>query len=57
MKSINKIAVIILAGTLTLTCKKELDQPPIGLVDESKLTNKKGVEGLLIGAYSLSCPL
>jgi hypothetical protein len=53
MKSINKIAVIILGSTLTLMCKKELDQPPIGLVDESKMANKKGVEGLLIGAYSL----
>src|SRR6188474_1760428 len=53
MKSINKIAVIILVGTLTIMCNKELDQPPVGLVDESKMANKKGVEGLLIGAYSL----
>jgi hypothetical protein len=46
-------SAIILILFFSLTCKRNLDQPPIGLVDESLITNKKGVEGLLIGAYSL----
>ena len=47
--------VIAVAFLLSLipSCKKQLDLPPIGVVDELRLTNKKGVEGLLIGAYSL----
>jgi starch-binding outer membrane protein, SusD/RagB family len=49
-KSIIGISFFLLAFQF---CKKTLDQPAIGLVDESKLANKKGVEGLLIGAYSL----
>ena len=50
-KNIKYIPIICLA--LIFSCKKDLDQAPIGSVDEAKLTNKKGVEGLLIGAYSL----
>lgn len=38
---------------MTLCCRKDLEQTPQGYVDETKLTNKKGVEGLLIGTYSL----
>ena len=53
MKPINAILVIILVSTFYLSCEKGLDQPPLGLVDESNLADKKGVEGLLIGAYSL----
>jgi len=33
--------------------KSKLNQPALGLVDETTLANKNGVEGLLIGAYSL----
>jgi len=33
--------------------KKYLEKKPLGLLDESAYANKRGVEGLLIGAYSL----
>ena len=45
-----------LAATITIVCscnKNKLDQPALGQLDESKLTNRKGVENLLIGAYAL----
>ena len=44
------IGVII----IFFSCKKTtLDVPPIGLVDQSLIANDKGVEGLLIAAYSM----
>ncbi len=33
--------------------KTKLDQPALGPLTEDELANKKGVEGLLIGAYSV----
>jgi len=50
-----KSYIIILAGTILCNAcgKSYLDKRPIGKLDEAALTNKKGVEGLLIGAYSL----
>lgn len=53
MKIAASIIFTLLAFSLLPACNKALDKPPIGAVDESKLANKKGVEGLLIGAYSL----
>ncbi len=53
MKAVKFIYLLIIWLPLLFSCKKDLDQEPIGSVDETKLTNKKGVEGLLIGAYSL----
>lgn len=53
MKADNFKYIFIIWISLFFSCKKDLDQAPIGSVDETKLTNKKGVEGLLIGAYSL----
>ena len=53
MKNIKLVATAALIICISVLCKKNLDQPPIGLVDESKMANRKGVEGLLIGAYSL----
>ena len=53
MKFYKSIITITFFLLLFQSCKKSLDQLPLGLVDESKLANKKGVEGLLIGAYSL----
>lgn len=50
---------IILAGVtavivLAVSCSKSfLDKAPIGSLDQNTLANKAGVEGLLIGAYSL----
>ena len=50
-----KLALNIATAILILySCTKDkLNQPALGLVDESTLANKHGVEGLLIGAYSL----
>ncbi len=45
------IATILL---LFYCCSKSrLDKPPLGLLDETSLADKSGVEGLLIGAYAL----
>ena len=53
-----KNIVIILCGLLFIlpltSCKKEfLNKPPLGYLTESQLVTKEGVNGLLIGAYSL----
>ena len=46
---------IILTGiTVIVSCGKSfLEQKPLGALDENVLANQAGVEGLLIGAYSL----
>ncbi|HLG38349.1 MAG TPA: RagB/SusD family nutrient uptake outer membrane protein, partial [Chitinophagaceae bacterium] len=50
----NKYIGVILFSTLICACKEEfLFQPAVGEVDEALLTNKRGLEDLLIGAYSL----
>jgi hypothetical protein len=54
-KSIYKI---IIPGTLALlsvsySCKNYLDKAPTGVLNSAVLANKAGVEGLLIGAYSM----
>jgi len=49
-------SVIAILGFTFLfyACSKSfLDKPALGSVDESTLANKAGVEGLLIGAYSM----
>jgi hypothetical protein len=53
MKTVRISASLFLGCLLIGACEKNLDQEPIGVVDETQLANKKGVEGLLIGAYSL----
>jgi starch-binding outer membrane protein, SusD/RagB family len=56
MKKLNyKIIAMASVATLTLTysCKKLLDKTPAGVLAGSTLANKAGVDGLLIGAYSL----
>ncbi|MEN9686540.1 MAG: hypothetical protein RLZZ28_2326 [Bacteroidota bacterium] len=47
--------LIILAGvTIIVSCGKSfLEHKPLGALDENVLANKAGVEGLLIGAYSI----
>jgi len=48
------VAVIIIAGVTLLSCKDSfLERTPKGTLDENALANKKGVEALLIGAYSV----
>ncbi len=54
----NKLLIavnVILIGNLILTaCKKEfLEIAPTGQLTEEVLSSKKGIEGLLIGAYSM----
>lgn len=46
--------IAIISITIIVSCKKSfLEHVPLGYLDENTLANKKGVEGLLIGAYSL----
>ena len=55
-KSINKLIILgFLAMFVTIyACKKSfLERAPIGQISEVTLNNKEGVNGLLIGAYSL----
>lgn len=48
------IPAVILIAVFTYACsKKFLDKNPLGTYDQNTLANKAGVEGLLIGAYSL----
>lgn len=57
MKRLNKqiiIAGAVVSSLVLYACNKDfLDKTPIGSLDESTLNNKAGVNGLLIGAYSL----
>src|SRR5476649_2165643 len=56
MKKLNyKIIALssIVAFTASLSCKKLLDKNPTGVLPGTFLANKAGVDGLLIGAYSL----
>ena len=43
----------ILFLTMTYSCKKVLDKSPAGVLAGGTLANKAGVDGLLIGAYSI----
>jgi hypothetical protein len=51
----NKLMVPALMGVLALSysCKKFLSKEPVGALNTTILANKAGVDGLLIGAYSL----
>jgi hypothetical protein len=44
--------VIILFLTGVFSCKKALEQPPLGSLSENIVANKDGVNALLIGAYA-----
>jgi len=54
-KSYGKFIALIalVALTLTYSCKKMLNQPVTGYLSGAVLANKAGLEGLLIGAYSM----
>lgn len=43
----------LVALTLTYSCKKLLTQAPVGSLSGTVLANKAGLDGLLIGAYSM----
>ncbi|MEN7547515.1 RagB/SusD family nutrient uptake outer membrane protein [Rapidithrix thailandica] len=48
------ILVLLIVSATTYSCDDSfLDQPPIGAVGPDLIKDKRGVEGLLIGAYSL----
>ena len=55
MKNITLIVLSILSATALLpSCTKDyLEKLPLGVASESTLSNKKGVNAVLIGAYSL----
>ena len=51
--SFNFVWLFLVFGMLIVSCKKSfLDVPPLGQLGAEELANKKGVEGLLIGAYA-----
>lgn len=46
--------IAILMGAIIYSCSKSvLDKSPLGQLDESSVSNKAGVQALLIGAYSM----
>jgi len=54
MKYFISVFIATLAGIILYACHKSyLDTPVLGQLDESQVSNKKGVDELLIGAYSL----
>ena len=53
MRYIKLFVVAAILIMYVFSCGKKLDKRPLGALDETALANKKGVEGLLIGAYSL----
>ncbi len=54
MKYFRALLIFFITGLILYACSKNyLDKRALGELDEAALANKKGVEGLLIGAYSL----
>lgn len=54
MKKFYYIFVVVIVATVTYACSKSfLDRNPYGSLNDQVLSTKKGVEGLLIGVYSL----
>lgn len=55
MKTLYKTGVplILAMACLAYSCKKFLEQAPAGVISPQVLANKTGVDGLLIGAYSM----
>ena len=47
------ISCLLIAATLIYSCKKFLNKAPVGSLSPSVLASKAGVDGLLIGAYSM----
>jgi len=53
MKYVKFLFIVSIAGIISYACNKKLNQPSLGGLTEQDVANKVGVEGLLIGAYSL----
>lgn len=47
------LAGLLLTATIIYSCKKFLDKSPVGSLSSQVIANKAGVDGLLIGAYSM----
>lgn len=47
------LLICLMALTLIYSCKKYLDVAPVGSLSGAVLANKAGLDGLLIGAYSM----
>ena len=53
-KNILKIFIVVLGIAFVVSCSKSfLDNKPIGVLDQNILSDLNGVQGLLVGAYSL----
>ncbi|WP_316820915.1 RagB/SusD family nutrient uptake outer membrane protein [Pedobacter gandavensis] len=46
------LTVLFFTGQSFFSCKKALEQPPLGALTKEIITNKNGVNNLLIGAYA-----
>jgi len=46
------LTVLVFTAQFFYSCKKALEQPPLGSLSEEIVANKNGVNGLLIGAYA-----
>lgn len=46
-------SIVIAFVAIVISCKRNLEIPPSGVLSNSVLATKSGVDGLLIGAYSL----
>jgi hypothetical protein len=54
MKRLKIFLMVLFVITIIISCfKNKLNQPVPGLLNEQQLTNKTGVEGLLIGVYAM----
>jgi starch-binding outer membrane protein, SusD/RagB family len=54
MNSFKRYIVILISGLFIHSCAKDyLNKDPLGQLDEAAVANKRGVEKLLIGAYSM----
>src|SRR5436190_24349127 len=47
------LAGLVLSVMLVTACKKFLNKPPLGTLNPEVMATEAGVQGLLIGAYSL----
>jgi starch-binding outer membrane protein, SusD/RagB family len=47
------LAGLIVTVAIVTACKKFLNKPPLGTLNPTVLATEKGVQGLLIGAYSI----
>lgn len=55
IKILAALTIVTTATIIFVACKRSfLDQLPQGVYDEASLTNRKGINGMLINAYAPS---